>query len=182
MSIESQKLLEVLQYICFAGLILPGLAVFVMPDFRKKAICLFIMFIFITVLSFLFYAGIILFIVSTVFIFVFMILYLLTQKVDGLIESGNPDSRRKTVIIKATEAVVATLLCAGLGYAIFDISTGYFTGVEEIQEIYITSLKDITESVFTGYSIVIIFLIAAAFITFTGFTVFQKNRQKDGEA
>ena len=80
MSIESQNIIEIIQYIGFAGLMIPGIAVFFIPDLRKKIILLFILFIFTTILSFVFYSGVLLFIASLAFIFIFALLFLLTEQ------------------------------------------------------------------------------------------------------
>ena len=124
MSVESQKLLEILQYICFAGLILPGLAAFILPDPRKKAVSLFIMFISITILSFVFYAGILLFIVNIVFVFVFIILYMIARRTAGPDDEARTATGKRSIAVKAGGFVAAILFCSWLGYIIFDIYQG----------------------------------------------------------
>lgn len=165
--------MEILQYICFAGLILTGLAGIILPDHRKKAAALFIIMVFITILSFIFYSGIMVFIVNIVFIFVFAVLYLLARS-----QAGPGNSKRYTGLNIAAYAA-AVLFCSGLGYILFYISRGYFPGEVKNREIAITGLEDITVQVFSKYHIIIIILAAAALVTFTGFTVWDKNRHKD---
>ena len=182
MSVESQKILEALQYISFAGIILPGLAALVIPDFRKKAICLFILFVFTTILSFVFYAGVIFLITALVFILVFILLYLLARALSG--PEGPVDTwvRKRGMALKIMGTFTGAAVCAGLGYLVYDLISGYIAGVEAVQEIYIAGLEDIAGSMFSGYDIVVIFLIASSFIAFVGFTVFREGGRREGEA
>ena len=179
MFIESQKLLEILQYICSAGLIIPGLAVFIISDPRKKVASLFIMFIFITVLSFVFYAGIVLFIANMVFVFVFAVLYMLARETAGR-NFAAPLIRKKHIILKMTGYAAALVFCCALGYIIFFyISKGSLPAAGEGQEIFIASLEELSTSIFGTYSIVIIIIIAAVLMTLIGFILYGRRPTKD---
>ncbi|MCD4670728.1 MAG: hypothetical protein K8S14_09820 [Actinomycetia bacterium] len=166
MSIESQKIIEIIQYIGFAGLIIPGIAVFFISDLRKKITLLFIMFVFITILSFVFYSGVLLFIASLAFIFVFVLLFLLTEKL-FLQDSGNPlppsDTGEKhatgTIAIKITNIMIPVLFCAGLGYLIRRLMAGYFPADNRAREISITNMEELSGIIFTEYSIIIFLII-----------------------
>ncbi len=173
MSVESQKLLEILQYICFAGLVLSGLAGIFLPGLGKKAAALFIIMVFITILSFIFYAGIMVFLINIVFVFVFAVLYLFARSQAG------PEKSIRYGGLNIAALAAAAFFCAGLGYIIFNISRQYFPEEAINSEIVITTLEDITVLVFSKYPIVIIVLAAAALMTFTGFTVWGQSRQKD---
>jgi NADH:ubiquinone oxidoreductase subunit 6 (subunit J) len=173
MSVESQKLLEILQYICFAGLVLSGLAGIFLPGRGKKAAALFIIMVFITILSFIFYAGIMVFLINIVFVFVFAVLYLFTRSQTGPEKSIRYDG------LDIAAFAAAVLFCAGLGYIIFNISRQYFPEEEINSEMMITTLEDITVQVFSRYPVAIIVLAAAALTTFTSFTVWDQKRQKD---
>ena len=70
MSIESQKIIEIIQYISFTGLVLSGLLALLLPGLRRKMVLIFTMFIFTTIISFVFYSGILLFITGFAVIFV----------------------------------------------------------------------------------------------------------------
>jgi uncharacterized membrane protein (UPF0182 family) len=173
MSVESQKLLEILQYICFAGLILSGLAGIFLPGRGKKAAALFIIMVFITILSFTLYAGIMIFMVNIVFIFVFAVLYLFASSQAG------PGKSIGYAGLNIAAGAAAVLLCAGLGYIIFYNLRRYFPGEAENREIVITGMEDITVQVFSKYPVIIIMLAAAALVTFTAFTIWDQKRHKD---
>jgi hypothetical protein len=181
MSIESEILLEILQYICFAGLVLSGLAAIVIADSRKKAISLFVILVFITILSFIFYAGIILFLVNIVFIFVFAIFYMLVRRTALADASTVGGKQKKHITFSIIGYTAAVIFCCGLGYIVFNISKGYFSDRSELKDIIITNMKDITEILFGTYSVVIIILAAAALMTFISFTVSGKDRKEEGE-
>jgi hypothetical protein len=181
MLIESGILLEILQYICFAGLILSGLSALVIADPRKKAVSLFIILVFITILSFVFYAGIMLFIANILFIFVFAIFYMLVRRIalSGTAVVGN--KQKRLIAFRTIGYAAAVLFCCSLGYIVFDISRGYFSGNPEPKDIVITNMKDITETMLGTYSVVIIILAAAALMTFISFTISGKDNKEEGE-
>jgi len=181
MSIESQKIIEIIQYIGFAGLMIPGIAVFFIPDLRKKITLLFILFAFITILSFVFYSGVLLFIASLAFIFVFVLLFLLTEKL-SLQSRGTPlpssDAGRISVI-RIIDIAIPALLCAGPGYLVYRLTAGYFPADNGAQKISITSMEELSGIIFTEYSISIFLIISAVLISFIWFTVILMTGRKD---
>jgi NADH:ubiquinone oxidoreductase subunit 6 (subunit J) len=181
MSVESQILLEILQYMCFAGLVLSGLAALVIADPRKKAVSLFVLLMFITILSFVFYAGIMLFIANIIFIFVFAIFYLLVHSIVLTDTSAARLKQRKHIAFRVGGYAAAVLFCSGLGYIIFNISRGYFSDNPEPKDIILINLRDIAETIFGTYSIVMIILAAAALMTFISLTLSGKDKKKEGE-
>lgn len=180
MFLDRQNILEILQYLCSAGLILSSAAVFIMRDVKKKVVSLFFVFVFITILSFIFYAGIMLFIVAFIFVFVFLVLYLLASGISRTAGADLPWKDRKVFTLKTIKAAIAVLFCLWLGYVINDASAGYFQDIDRGNETYITGLEEISEPLFTTYGIVVIIIIAAIFITFLGITIFYGVKQKDG--
>ena len=180
MSIGSQILLEILQYICFTGLVLSGLAALVIADPRKKAVSLFVILVFITILSFVFYAGIMLFIANIIFIFVFAIFYLLVRRIALTDTAALRLKQRRHIAFWIAGYAAAVLFCSGLGYIVFNISRGYFSDNPE-RDIIITNLEDTVETLFGTYSIVMIILVAAVLMTFISFTLSGKDRKGEGE-
>jgi hypothetical protein len=181
MFIDRQNIIEILQYVCFAGLILSALSVFVLRDLKKKVLSLFFVFVFITILSFIFYAGVILFIAGFIFIFVFLVLYLLASGISRNVQAGLSGKGIKVTALKAVGVIIALLFCSGLGYIIYSASDGYFPDLDGSQEAYIAGLEEISESLFTTYGIAIIIIIAAVIVIFMGTTIFFRVKQKGGE-
>ncbi len=178
MSVESKILLEILQYICFAGLILSGLGALIIADLRKKAVTLFIILVFITILSFVFYAGIMLFIANIIFIFIFAIFYMLVRRA-ALADTGRDGRKQgKYAAYRIAGYTAAVLFCCGLGYLVFNISRGYFSDSPELKDIIITNMEEITGTMFGTYSIVIMILAAAALMTFMSFTIPGKDKEE----
>lgn len=188
MSIESQKIIEMIQYIGFAGLMIPGIAVFFIPDLRKKITLLFILFVFTTILSFVFYSGIILFIASLAFMFVFILLFLLTEQLfhlssdPPLPSSDTGGSHAGIIAVKIINIIIPVLFCTGLGYLIYKLTGGYFPADNGVREISMNSIEEISGSIFARYSIGIFLIILAALISFIWFTVIlMTGRKNKGE-
>ena len=185
MSIESQNIMEIMQYIGFAGLVIPGVAVFFIPDLRKKITLLFVLFIFTAILSFVFYSGILIFIVSLVFIFVFALLFLLTEQFSHdsggvqLLSSDAGGSHAGIIALKIINIIIPVLFCTGLGYLIYRLTGGYFPVDNGVQEISINSVEEISENIFTRYNISIFLIISAALISFIWFTIILMIWGKD---
>lgn len=181
MFIDRQNLLEILQYICLAGLILSALPVFVLRDLKKKVISLFFIFVFTTILSFIFYAGIMFFIAGIIFIFVFLVLYLLAAGISRNDGQNIPGKDRRSLVLYAAGTAASVIFCSWLGYVVYNSSGGYFPELDGGQEPHIAGLEEITEPLFTTYGIVVIVILAAVLVTFIGITIFFRVKQKDGE-
>lgn len=178
---ESQRLLEVLQYICFAGLIIPGIAAIILPDPIKKVISLFVMFLSVTVLSFAFYTGTMLFIIDLLYVLVFLVLFLMVREAVIQAEEDQYDAAKKRTSVKAAIYSATALLCCGIGYIVFISLQGYLTKRQETGEIHITSLDAIFKHIFSSCGVAVIIIIAAALATFIGFTVSGENSLKRKE-
>jgi len=188
MSIESQKIIEIIQYIGFAGLMIPGIAVFFIPDLRKKITLLFILFVFTTILSFVFYSGILLFIASLAFIFVFALLFLLTEQLSHN-SSGSPlpssdtgGSHTRIIAVKILNIIIPVLFCTGLGYLIYKLTGEYFPADNGAQGISINTMEEITGCIFAKYDISIFLIVSAALISFIWFTVILVTGRKTKES
>jgi hypothetical protein len=185
MSIESQKIIEIIQYIGFAGLMIPGVAVFFVPDLRKKIALLFILFVFTTILSYVFYSGILLFIASLAFIFVFVLLFLLAEQLSHnssrapLPSSYTEGSHAGIIAVKIINIIIPVLFCTGLGYLIYRLTGEYFPADNGVREISINSMKEISGNIFARYDIVIFLIVAAALISFIWFTVILTTGRKN---
>lgn len=195
MSIESQKIIEIIQYISFAGLVLSGLAALLLPGLRRKMVLIFTMFIFTTIISFVFYSGILLFITGFAAIFVFIILYMIivqlrmSGKDPGGYDrvtggwSGGEDTVKKKIKASTVLSIILPILFSGyLGYRIY-INTGpYFMGADGGADISIASLDRISKLLFSEYLPVVLILITALIAVTIWFTVildFRKDRQKE---
>lgn len=195
MSIESQIIIEILQYISFTGLVLSGLIALFLPGLRRKMVLIFIMFIFTTIISFVFYSGILLFVTGFAAIFVFIILYMIIAQLqmsrkdtggdysiaDG--QSGRKDAFEKKIKASAVPGIILPILFSGyLGYQIYISTRPYFVEADGGSDISIVSLDRISELLFSEYLPVVLILIAsllAATIWFTVILDFRKDRQKE---
>ena len=179
MSIESQTIIEIIQYISFAGLVLSGLTALLMPGLRRKTVPIFTMFIFITIISFVFYSGILLFIIGFAAIFVFIILYMLIVQ----LRMGRKGPDKKKIRVSAVPGIIIPILFSVyLGYQIYISTRPYFVEADGGSEISITSLDQISKLLFSEYLPVVLILITALIATTVWFTIildFRKDRQKE---
>ena len=197
MSIESQKIIEIIQYISFAGLVLSGVIALFLPGLRKKMVFIFLMFIFTTIISFVLYSGILIFITGFAAIFVFIILYMIIAQLRVSINSpGKGQStnegwsveenavkkKRKT---SAVLGIILPILFSGyLGYRIYVSTHSYFVEADGVSNISIASLDRISELLFSEYLLAVLILIAsllAATIWFTVMLDFRKDRQRESK-
>ena len=195
MSIESQIIIEILQYISFTGLVLSGFIALFLPGLRRKMVLIFIMFIFTTIISFVFYSGILLFVTGFAAIFVFIILYMIIAQLrisgkdpggdyriaDG--RSWRKDAFEKKIKASAVFGLILPILFSGyLGYQIYISTRPYFVKIDGGSDISIVGLDRISELLFSEYLLVVLILIAsllAAIIWFTVILDFRKDRQKE---
>lgn len=194
MSIESQKIIEIIQYISFAGLVLSGMIALFLPGLRRKMVLIFLMFIFTTIISFVLYSGILIFITGFAAIFVFIILYMIigqlriSMKSPGEGHSTNEGrSVGKSAIKKKRKAsavlgIILPILFSGyLGYEVYVRTHSYFVEAEGVSNISIASLDRISELLFSEYLLAVLILIASLIAVTIWFTVmldFRKDRQK----
>ncbi len=184
MSIESQKIIEIIQYISFAGLVLSGLIALLMPGLSRKIVLIFTMFIFTTIISFVFYSGILLFIIGFAAIFVFIILYMIIVqlRMDRKGPEGE-DTVKKKIRVSGVLSVILPILFSGyLGYQIYGSTSLYFMGADGGSDISIVSLDQISKLLFSEYLPVVLILITALIATTVWFTIildFRKDRQKE---
>ncbi len=195
MSIESQKIIEIIQYISFTGLVLSGLAALFLPGLRRKMVFLFMVAVFTTIIAFVFYSGILLFVMGFAVIFVFTILHMLTAQLvmtgddsgknysGSADRSGNTENAKMKVKISAIlNIAIPVLFCGYLGYLIYNSTHHYFEGIDGTEDISIISLGQISEELFSNYFPVLLILITAMFAAAIWFTVildYRKERQKE---
>jgi len=188
MSIESQKIIETMQYISFAGLVISGIAVFFIPDLKRKTVLLFLLFVSTMMISHVFYSGILIFIVSLSFIFVFALLHLLAVQLSHygrgspLLPSDAGGHQSRIITARIINIIIPILLCTGLGYLIYKLIGGYFPADDGVHEVFIIGMEEISGIIFTRYNIIIFLLVAAALISFIWFTVIlMTGRKNKGE-
>jgi len=139
-------------------------------------------------LSFVFYSGILIFIASLSFIFIFILLHLLAVKLSS--QSGPetmppPDTEDKTsmiIAVKIVNIIIPILFCTGSGYLIYKIMGGYFLTDGGEQEAIITGMGEISDILFNRYSIIILLFAAAALISFIWFTIILMIGRKTKES
>jgi hypothetical protein len=187
MSLESHKVIEIIQYIVFSGLLISGAAVLLIKDFRKKMIFSFLLFILLAVVAFVFYSGTLFIIAGAGYVFVFILLYLLAGTAGCNVKEAYPanshaDKKQINAILKKPAMIIAPiLLCSVLGYLVYGIAEGYLHETERTQEISINGMEQVSAVLFTDYNIMILLLISALPVLFIWLTVMLaeiKNRGK----
>jgi|GEM_PF-1325359 len=195
MSIESKIIIEITQYISFAGLVLSGLAALFLPGPKRKIVFIFIMFIFTTTISFVFYSGILLFITGFAAIFVFIILHMIIAQLRmsrndpegnyGATDErpGGEDAVKKKIKASAIPGIILPVLFSGyLGYQIYLSTRPCFMGADSGSDISIVSPDRISELLFSEYlpaALILIAALAAITIWFTVMLDFRKDRQRE---
>lgn len=195
MSIGSQIIIEIIQYISFTGLVLSGLIALFLPGYRKKMILLFMVFVFTIIIAFVFYSGILLFVTGFAAIFVFTILYMLAAQLcftgngtgKNYIGPMDRTGKAKTVKKKVKTSSVLNIaipvfFCGYLGYLVYDNTHSYFEKVGITADISIINLGQISEELFSEQFPVLLILIAAVLAVTIWFTLildFRKERQEE---
>ena len=139
-------------------------------------------------MSFAFYSGILLFIASLAFIFVFVLLFLLAEQFSDYSRkiSFQPyaagESAARIIIVKIISTIIPILLCVGLGYLIYKATKGYFPADSGIQDISIIGIAEISEVIFYRYNVIIFLFVSAVLITSIWFIVILAiGRKSEGE-
>jgi len=177
--------------------VLSGLTALFLPGLRRKVVLIFTMFIFTTIISFVFYSGILLFTTGFAAIFVFIILHMIIAQLrvngkgpegDDSATGGWPgrkDDVKKKIKASSVLGVILPILFSGyLGYLIYVSTSPYFMEADGGADISIVSLSRISGLLFSEYLPVIIILIIALIAVTIWFTLmldFRKNRQKESK-
>lgn len=150
---------------------------------RKKLLFLFFFFLFAGVLSFVYYSGILLFVMGIIIIFLFILLYLFVLQMElfGYREYPEESGRLKNSIkSKILNGTVSLLLPAVIGYFIYKHVSGFLKGavvLEGSENILIAGWTDISRQIFTDYSLILIIITASLFISFLWFiTIVVKKK------
>jgi len=136
----------------------------------------FLLFLFLTILAFIFYSGTVFVITGSGYIFIFILIYLLTGSgssggKEAYSFSLNADKKQISTILKSIIMVITPiLLFSGIGYIAYDFIEGFLHGVERMQEISINSVGQVSDVLFTDYGIVMLIFISAFPVLFIWIT------------
>ncbi len=187
MLIESHRLIGIIQYIVFSGLIISGAAVLFTKDFRKTMVFSFFLFIFLTLVAFIFYSGTVFIITGAGYVFIFILIYLLAGSNGGNGKEAYPfsfytDKKRINTILKKIVMIISPiLLCSVIGYLVYDITEGYLHGAERMQEVSINAVGQVSDVLFTDYNIAMLVLISALPVLFIWLTIILEGIKDRGK-
>jgi len=178
MSFTSQLIIIIIHYASLLGLLICGLLSLVHSDRRKKLLFLILAFLFIGILNFVYYSGILVFIVGVFVIFFLVSLYFFVFQIE-FFESKTDEGqdRRNDNKIKKTIGgiILPALFCAGIGYLFYIYTSDFMKDVVLSGNIYIVGLGDINKQFFIEYSPILVIVIASLFISFLWFIMISKD-------
>jgi len=175
MSSTSQLTMVILNYIGIFGLLISGLLSIFLTYKRKKLLFLFLSFLFTGVLNFVYYSGVLFFVVGLVMMFFFLLLYLFVFQLEvfrGQESAGIKVNLKVSNKDKALDITTALLFCAGFAYFIY-IYTSDFLRIAKTAgdsaEILIASWSDIGGQLFAEYGLILIIVAVSLFLSFLWF-------------
>jgi hypothetical protein len=180
MSFESQLTIIIIHYTALFGLLASALLSLFMKNRRWKLIFMFLSFLFVGILSFVYYSGVLFFIVGMIIIFFFLSLNLFVFQVRLF---GNSDKFKKEGKLKNSAAgsifniLLPLLFCGIIGYLIYVYTSGFLQNIAVIEDITITGLSDITRLFLTEYSLVLILIIALLVMSFFWFLIIGRDEK-----
>lgn len=141
---------------------------------------MFLSFLFVGILSFVYYSGVLFFIIGFIIIFFFLALHLFVFQIKLF---GNKEELKKVRKPKnGTAGVVFNILlpllfCTAAGYLIYEYTSDFLLKATVSEEITIVSLSDITGQFLTDYSLILIFITALLFISFLWFLIIGQGEK-----
>jgi len=180
MSFISQLIIMIMHYASIFGLLISGLLSLILPDKRKKILFLFISFLFVGILSFVYYSGILFFIVGILMVFFFISLYLFVFQMEifgnktGLDENKKLNGRVKNTLLNI---IIPLLFCATAGYFIYNYTFDFLRSVSGSGNIFIAGLGDISKQFFTDYSLILVIIVASLFMSFLWFIIISQGEE-----
>jgi hypothetical protein len=180
MSFESQLIIIILHYIAVSGLLASALLSLFIKKRRWKLIFMFLTLLFIGVLSFVYYSGVLFFIVGIIIIFFFLSLNIFSSQVKLFGRSEKP--KREGRLNNNPAAVVFNILlpflfCGVIGYLIYVYSYSFIRGMVVVEDVTIASLGDITGLFLNEYGIVAILMIALLVVSFFWFLIIGRDEK-----
>jgi len=178
MSFTSQLIIIIIHYASLLGLLIFGLLSLIHSDRRKKLLFLILVFIFVGILSFVYYSGILVFIVGVFVIFFLFSLYsyVFHIKFFEITNNGNRDIRDDSKIKKIIGSIILpALFCAGIGYLFYIYTSDFLKDAVLSGNIYIAGLGDINNQFFIEYSPILVIVVASLFISFLWFIMISKD-------
>lgn len=180
MSFESQLTIIILHYIAVSGLLTSALLSLFMKKIRWKLIFMFLTFLFIGVLSFVYYSGVLVFIVGIIVIFFFLSLniFAFQAKMFANSEKSEKEGRLKnnpTVVV--LNILLPLLFCGIIGYLIYVYTYSFIKGLAVMEDITIVGLSDITSLLLTDYGMIAVLIIALLVVSFFWFLIIGRDEK-----
>lgn len=180
MSFESQLTIIIIHYIAISGLLAFALLSLFMKNRRWKLVFMFLTFLFVGVLSFVYYSGVLFFVVGIIVIFFFLSLNLFVFQVR--LFGNTEESERKGISKNSRMGMIINILlpllfCGIIGYLIYVYTHGFIRELEVAEDITIAGMGDITGLLLTNYGMILIFITAMLVISFFWFLIIGKDKK-----
>jgi len=186
MSFISQLTIIIIHYIGILGLLVCSLLSLFLADKKKKLLFLFLFFLFVGILSFVYYSGVLFFAVGVIVVFFFILLYLFAfqmelfgeyvgPEVDKNLKNADKSSRNKILSI-----IISLLFCAAIGYFIYGCISNFLKEIKEVEgseNILIANWSDISNQFFSDYGLILIIITAALFVSFLWFIGIRMDKK-----
>ena len=180
MSFESQLTILIIHYIGLFGLLVSALLSLFMTSRKNKLLFMFLAFLFVGVLSFVYYSAVLFFIAGIIILFFFLSLYLHVFQVRlfGIKEKLKHNKKpADSNTVKILNILLPLLFCTAVGYLIYVYTSSYLRNITVTKEIAIVGFSDITGLFLTDHSLVLILIVALLFISFLWFLVISLDKK-----
>ncbi len=172
MSYASQLTIAVMNYISILGLLISGLCSILVIDKKRKLLFLFLVLFFAGVLSFVYYSGVLFFLIGIIAAFFFLLLYLFVLQIEVFGSPEYPeitDSPGGLIKNKILNIIISIFFCAAAGYPVYRYTDRFLKGVKMAEEsgaVPIVGWGDISGQLFTEYSLLLIIITVSLFLSF----------------
>jgi hypothetical protein len=180
MSFESQLTIIIIHYTAVSGLMVSALLSLFMKNIRWKLIFMFLTFLFVVVLSFVYYSVVLFLIVGITFIifFISLNLFVFQIRLFGNSKRTEREERLKNNSVGVIFNIILPLLfCGIIGYLIYVYTYGFVQGLTVIEDITIIGLSDITGLFLTDCRMILIFIVALLVTSFFWFLIIGRDEK-----
>lgn len=180
MVISNQILFDSFFYTCLASSLALSLAALFVFGQKRRMIFLFLFYIVFSLVTFLLFSRILVFIVGFIFSFFYLLLLVFSYN-EGFFERNIKKTEKKNGLLLAsgiTNLVMALALCAGLGYTFYAYTTERFEIIRDMKNFSFISLDKLLERIFDNYLLIVMIIIIVIFSSVLWFTVISQ-REKD---
>lgn len=151
--------IKIIQYTCISGVFMFSLLSLFVTERRKKLLFLFLMLLFSSIVGFLFYSGILIFLIGIIVMGFFITFCLF------VFHAEKYEKKEKRLSSRILNVLLPLVLCFGIGYLFYNYTLEFFTEPGEVKGVSLISFESIISDLYANYLIVIVILILILFVS-----------------